>query len=179
MARVCEHSVEHARDATQVKCVRQQCAVANLAPGPRAHEPPQLGMALPCTLSGLVLKAAERLELALNSKQPLDRWGAKRADQFVFEVRVTHEKSKRFRIRATEVRSKPHALETTPKVLFIVCVDQSRQPHPWLWRAQCFQELAGVRGAADGKDDDPIGREVHAAPMRECLKGCLIAPALH
>jgi len=47
MARVCEHSVEGARDATQVKCVRQQCAVANLAPGPRAHEPPQLGMALP------------------------------------------------------------------------------------------------------------------------------------
>ena len=71
-------------------------------------------MALPCTLSGLVLKAAERLELALNSKQPLDRGGAERADQFVFEVRVAHEKSKRLRARATEVRSKPHALETAP-----------------------------------------------------------------
>src|SRR4030095_6385150 len=70
MARVCEHSVERARDATQVNCVYQQCAVANLAPRPRTHEPPQLGMALPCTLSGLLLKAAERLELALNSKQP-------------------------------------------------------------------------------------------------------------
>ena len=79
MARVCEHSVEGARDATQVKCVCQQCAVANLAPGPRAHEPPQLGMALPCRLSGLVLKAAERLELALHSKQLLDRGSAKRA----------------------------------------------------------------------------------------------------
>src|SRR2546427_2978971 len=65
-----------------------------------------------------------RLELALNSKQPLDRGGAKRADQFVFEVRVAHEKSKRLRARATEVRFKPHALETAPKVLFLVCVDQ-------------------------------------------------------
>ena len=73
MARMCEHSVERARDATQVKCVCQQCAVANLAPGPRAHEPPQLGMALPCTLGGLVLKAAERLEFALNRKQSLGR----------------------------------------------------------------------------------------------------------
>src|SRR5271155_385416 len=123
MARMCEHSVERARDATQVKCVCQQRAVANLAPGPRAHEPPQLGMALPCTLSGLVLKAAERLEFALNSKQPLDRGGAKRADQFVFEVRVTNEKSKRLRARTTEVRSKPYALEIAPKVLFLFCVD--------------------------------------------------------
>src|SRR5258706_5122582 len=119
-------------------------------------------MAFPCTLSGLILKAAETLELALNSKQLLDRGGAKRADQFVFEVRVAHEKSKRLRARATKVRSQPHALETAPKVLFLVCVDQSRQPHSQPWRAQCIQEVAGVRRAADGKDDDPLGREVHA-----------------
>jgi hypothetical protein len=129
MARVREHSVERVRDATQVKCVYQQCAVANLAPGPRAHEPPQLGMAIPSTLGGLVLKAAERIEFALNSKQPLDRGSAKRANQFVFEVRVANEKSKRLRGRATEIRSKPHALEIAPKVLFLVCVDQSRQRH--------------------------------------------------
>ena len=95
MVQLIKVTPQRARDATQIKCVCQQCAVANLAPGPRAHEPPQLGMAFPCTLSGLVLKAAERLELALNSKQPLDRGNAKRADQFVFEVRVAHEKSKR------------------------------------------------------------------------------------
>ncbi len=129
MARACEHGVERARDAIQVKCACQQCAVANLAPGLRAHEPPQLGVGLPCTLSGLVLKAAERFELALDTKQPLDRGDAKRADQFVFEVRVAHEKSKRLRARATEVRSKPHALETATKVLFLVCIDQSSQPH--------------------------------------------------
>ena len=86
-------------------------------------------MVLPCTLSGLVLKAAERLELALNSKQPLDRVGAKRADQFVFEVRVAHEKSKRLRARSMEVRSKSHALETAPKVPFFVRVDQAAQLH--------------------------------------------------
>ena len=85
-------------------------------------------MPFPRTLSGLVLKSAEGLELALNRKQPLDRGDAKRADKFVFEVRVAHEKSKRLRARATEVHSKTHALETPPKVSFLVCVDQSRQP---------------------------------------------------
>ena len=86
-------------------------------------------MVLPCTLSGLVLKAAKGLEVALSSKQPLDRGHAKRSDQFVFEVRVAHEESKRLHARAAEVRSKPHALETAPKVLFLVGVEQSRQPH--------------------------------------------------
>lgn len=41
MARLHEHGVERAWDATQVKCVHQQGPVANLAPGPRTHEPPQ------------------------------------------------------------------------------------------------------------------------------------------
>ena len=107
----------------QVKCICQQCTVANLALGPRAHKPSQLGMELPCPLSGLVLKTTEGLELALNCQQPLDRGGAERANQFVFKVRVAHEKSERLRARATEVRSKPHALEIAPKVPFFVCVD--------------------------------------------------------
>ena len=129
MARVCKHSFERTRDASQVKRVCQQCAIANLAPSSRAHEPPQLGMTLPCTLSRLVLKAAEGLKFALNSKQPLDRGGAERADQFVFKVRVAHEESKRLRAQATEVRSKPHALKIVPKLLFLVCVDQSCKPY--------------------------------------------------
>src|SRR5579864_3362794 len=128
-ARVCKHGVERARDAVQVKCIGQQCAVANLAPGPRAHEPPQLGMVLPRTLSGMVLKAAEGLEFALNCKQPLDRGSPERAYQFVFEVRLAHEKSKRLRAQATEVRSQPHALEIAPKLLFLLCVDQPCQPY--------------------------------------------------
>ena len=76
---------------------------------------------------------------------------AKRADQFVLEIRVAHEKSKRLRTRATEVRSKPNALETAPKVLFLVCVDQSRQPHSQPWRAQCIQEFAGVVAPPTGR----------------------------
>src|SRR5581483_11649356 len=68
----------------------EQPRIAQLAPVGAAHEAPQLRLDTPPAPGRLLLKGAERVEIAVRFEHRLDRVRAERADQLVLEVFDTH-----------------------------------------------------------------------------------------
>jgi hypothetical protein len=82
-----EHAVQRAGHAREVEGFDEEARVADLSPAAAAHETSQLLVLRPSTPFRLLLKRAERAEVAMRAHDLLDGLSAKRANQLVLEIR--------------------------------------------------------------------------------------------
>src|SRR5215475_7895258 len=123
-----------------------------------AQEAVKLRLGRPSPLRRLLLKGAERPELALSVDDVFDGGGTEGADQFVLQVCDTHVETTRFHASASEVGAEPGTLETAPEVTLLPRVAQARQPDVQPLRTEQLQEASDAPRTSNWHDGNALRR---------------------
>ena len=123
-----EHPLERTRHASRVERVHEQRSVLDLPPTRRAQEAPQLGIERPFPLRGLLLKRAERSQLALLGDDALDDVWAECANELVLQVRLAHVEAKPLHTFPGETGAETGPLERAADVGLLAGVAEPCEP---------------------------------------------------
>ena len=123
----------------------------------------------------LLLKSAERAELALSVHHLLHGGGTESADELVLEVGDTHVEPEPFHVGASEVGAEACAFEATSEVALLGGVTETSQPDVEPLRAEQIEVPPYGLRTADRHDGNALGAEIATAALGERFDRMLIA----